>query len=165
MAPPSLSWTSYVTFPRLASIVIAIAALAAGCSDSDPTDVTDEVTIADLVGSWTASSHTFQNNANAAESHDVVADGGETRTTVLANGGARTWLDWGTYQDEWDAQLTINGSTLTSTPVESTRETRTWTMTLEGSVLTLSRATSTFDFTLVGGTGVSATEVVVFVRQ
>lgn len=152
-------------FSRIVPFAIVITALAAGCGDSDPTDPEDAVTISDLVGSWTASSHTFTNNADAGESYDVVANGGETRTTILTGGGARTWLEWGSFIDEWDAQLTITGNTLTSTPVESTRETNTWTFTLAGTILTLSRSTSDFDFTLTGGTEVSVTEVVVFVRQ
>ena len=152
-------------FSRIVPFVIVVTALAAGCSDSGPADLEDAVTISDLVGSWTASSHTFTNNADAGESYDVVANGGETRTTVLTGGGSRTWLEWGTFMDEWDAQLALSGNTLIATPVESTRETLTWTFTLAGIVLTLTRTTSNFDFTLAGATGVSATEVVVYVRQ
>ena len=67
--------------------------------------------------------------------------------------------------DEWDAQLSISGNTLTSTPAEATRETRVWTFTLVGNTLTLTDSTSEWDFTLSEAAGVPATEVVVFVKQ
>ncbi len=149
---------------RTIVLLAALAAIAA-CGDSDPASFEDGVTVADLVGSWTASSHVYTNNTNPAETYDIVANGGETRTTVLTGGGARTWVEFGAFLDEWDAQIAVSGTTITSTPVEATRDTRTWAFTLNGTVLTLTDASSSFDFTLGGGAGVSATEVVVFVRQ
>lgn len=161
------SWhgNPHVKAPLRSVALLSFLTLVTACGDSTPAEVTDGVTIADLVGSWTASSHTFTNNANSTESFDIVANGGETRTTVLSHGGARTWFDFGTVSDEWDAQLAVSGNTITSTPVETTRETRVWTFTLEGTVLTLTDETSSFDFTLSAGAEVSATEVVVFVKQ
>jgi hypothetical protein len=94
-----------------------------------------------------------------------VAAGGETRTTVLQGGGARTWVTLGTFSDEWDAQLAINGNTLTSTPAEAARGVRNYTFTLVGSTLTLTNDNGSFDFTLTGADGVPTTEVTVFVRQ
>lgn len=150
--------------PRLSSALL-IVTLLAGCGSDDPVDVDTPVTVADFVGSWNASSHVFTNAANSSESFDPVAAGGETRTTILTGGGTRTWVEWGTYMDEWDAQISISGNTVTSVPVETTRETRVWTFTLEGSVLTLTRTDSAFDFTSTGAPGVPATEVVTFVRS
>jgi hypothetical protein len=154
-------------FVRSLTLIVCTALLAVACSDSSSGPEPDPagVTLADLVGSWTASSHTFTNNANSSESFEVVANGGETRTTVLTGGGHRTWFTLGSFSDEWDAQLSISGTTLTSTPVESSRETRVWTFTLVGNTLTLTRSDSEWDFTLSGGAGVPATEVVVFVKQ
>lgn len=80
-------------------------------------------------------------------------------------GGARTLLEFGTFSDEWDAQLTISGSTLTSRPVGASRSMRTWAFTLEGDVLELTDTNATFDFTLTGGVELPATEVVVLVRR
>ena len=145
--------------------VLSLVFVVAACSDSDTSMGPDEITLADLVGSWTASSHVYANNANPGEAFDLIAAGGETRTTVLHNGGARTWITFGTFSDEWDAQLSISGNTLTSDPVEASRQVRTWALSLAGNLLTLTDATSSFDFTLAGGDGVSATEVVVFARQ
>ena len=148
-------------FVAVLSLVLAVSA----CSDSDDSMGPGEITIADLVGSWRASSQVFTNKANSSEVLDVIAAGGETRTTVLDHGGARTWVTFGTYSDEWDAQLTVSGNTLTSDPVEASRERRIWTFSLDGNLLTLTDANSSFDFTLSEAAGVAATEVVVFVRQ
>ena len=141
----------------------------AACSESEqvtaPRDDSEGITISNLVGSWTASSHMFTNNANAGETYDLIANGGETRVTVLSGGGARTWVTFGPVSDEWDAQLTLAGSTLTSRPVEASRSVRNWRFTLEGNVLTLTDSDSGFDFTLSGAAEVPATEVVVFVRR
>ena len=146
-------------------LVLVAAVLTISCSDSATDSGDPPITVADLVGSWTASSATFTNNANSSETFDIVAEGGETRVTVLAGGGARTWVELGDFSDEWDALLTIVSDNLTSTPVETSRDVRVWTFTLVGSVLTLTDTTSEFDFTLTGVAGVPATEVVVFVRQ
>jgi hypothetical protein len=144
---------------------LSLALVAAACSDSDNAAGPEEITIADLVGSWTAASQVYTNNADADDSFDLVAAGGETRVTVLSHGGARTWVTLGTFSDEWDAQLSISGNTLTSNPVEASRPVRTWTFSLVGDLLTLTDDNSSFDFTLAGGDGVPATEVVTLARQ
>jgi hypothetical protein len=138
--------------------------LVAGCGGDDPVEP-DVVTIADLVGSWTASSVLHTDKANPAQSFDIVASGGETRTTVLQGGGARTWVTLGTFSDEWDAQLAMNGNTLTSTPAEASRGVRSYTFALVGNILTLTTDNASFDFTLSEAAGVPTTEVTVFVRQ
>ena len=139
------------------------AALAISCSDQAPG--TEAITIDDLVGSWTVSSHVFTSNADPGQTFDLIANGGETRVTVLAGGGARTWVTIGTFADEWDAQLTMTGNTLTSTPVEVSRGVGHSTFSLNGNVLTLTDTDSEFDFTLADAAEVAATEVVVLIRQ
>jgi len=148
-------------FITVVSVLFSVAA----CSGSDKAAGPDEITIADLVGSWTASSLTFTNNANPGQKLDLIALGGENRMTVLDGGRARTWLEFGTFSDEWDAQLTISGNTLTSQPAEASRDVQTWAFSLEGNVLELSDTSSEFDFTLAGGDAVPATLVVVLIRQ
>jgi len=96
---------------------------------------------------------------------DVIAAGGEFRVTMLNGGGTRHWLDIGTFSDEWDALLTLNGNVLTSVPAESSRPTRQYTVTLENGVLTLIRSNASFDFTLSGGQEVPATEKTVMIRH
>jgi hypothetical protein len=85
--------------------------------------------------------------------------------TVLSYGGARTWVDFGTFSDEWDAQLTVSGHTLTSTPAEASRPVRHYTFVHEGDSITLTDTDGEFDFTLSGADPVPANVVVVLQRQ
>lgn len=149
--------------PRPYLFVALSILLATGCSDSGTE--ADGITIGDFTGTWQASSHTFTNNADAGETFDLIANGGDTRVTVLSGGRARTWVTIGTFSDEWDAQLSINGNVLTSTPAEATRPVIHYVFSLVGDVLTLTNSDAEFDFTLSGGAEVPATQVVVLVRQ
>lgn len=146
----------------LPGLVLSFAiALLAGCSD-DSTDP-DPVTVEDLVGSWTASSMIFSNTDG--DEVNPVALGAELRVTVLTGGRARNWFTWGDIDDEWDALLSISGSTLTATPAEASRPTRSFSFTLDGSSLTLVDPNSEFDFSLTGATPEPAREEIVYVRQ
>jgi hypothetical protein len=150
---------------RVAVPIMIVLCAALGCSDDDPAGPDTGITIGDLVGSWIATSDTHTSNVDAAQTFDIVAAGGEVRVTVLANGGARTWVDFGTFQDEWDSAISIAGTTLTADPVEPGRTTRVWEITLANGVLTMTDANAEFDFTLSGATPSSSTEVVVLVRN
>ena len=150
---------------RSLSVIALLVVFASGCSDSTVAEPESGVTIADLVGSWKASSVLFTNKANTSQQFDIIAAGGELRVTVLNHGGARTWLDIGPVSDEWDAQLTVSGNQITSVPVESTRPTRHFTVELDGNRLTLTSSDATFDFTLSNGIELPATEVTVLVRN
>jgi len=144
--------------------VLFLMTLLIGCGDDDPVALPEEgITIADLVGSWIATSNTYTNNANSAETFEMIGAGGEVRLTMLAGGGTRTWVTFGTFSDEWDSAVTLSGSTVTSDPVEAGRPTRVWTITLVNGTLTMTDAASEWDFTLSDATPVSATEVVVLV--
>lgn len=149
---------------RTLMIGAVMAVLSSACG-SESTTEPDAVTIADLVGSWKASSVVFTEQANPTQQFDIVAAGGEVRTTILDHGGARTWVEFGGLSDEWDAQLSLSGNQLTSTPVEASRPTRHHTIELDGNRLTMTSSDASFDFTLTGATEVPATQVVVFVRQ
>ena len=152
-------------FHARAMAVLATLLLATACGSDDGSDPVDEVTVADLVGSWTASSLVYTNQADPSETFDLIANGGEVRVTVLTGGRARTWVDFGSFSDEWDAQLTMNGSTLTSTPAEASRPVQHFTFTLVGDVLTLTNQDDAFDFTLTGASPVAVTAVTVLERQ
>lgn len=146
-------------------LVAALAVvLATGCGGDGGTGV-HAITIADFVGSWSASSLVYTNVGNPGQTFDLIANGGESRMTVLPGGGARTWVDFGTFSDEWDAQLTVNGNTLTSTPVEASRPVRHYTFVHHGDTVTLTDTDAAFDFTLAGADAVPATMVVVLGRQ
>jgi hypothetical protein len=63
--------------------LVAAGALAIGCSSTtNPQDVT----VADLVGTWTASRFAFTNVANTAQKFDVITNGGSFAVTVASNG-------------------------------------------------------------------------------
>lgn len=153
---------------RSLMILMTGAVLATACGGSDnPTEVqTDMLTIEAFVGSWRATSEVFTNNANAGETFDLLAAGGENRFTMLTGGGTRIWFDLGDFHDEWDSQLTLNSPTmLTSDPVEASRPVEEFTFVLSGNTLTLTNINAVFDFTLTGALGVPATMVAVFTKS
>ena len=135
-----------------------------GCSKDDE-DLTDHVTLADFEGSWIATSHVHTNNANASETFDMIANGGEIRFTALSGGRVRTWVTFDTFSDEWDALVTISGNKLTSRPAESTRPTVTYTFVMSENRLEMTNTDDSFDFTLSGAPEVATTAVSVFVRH
>jgi hypothetical protein len=142
-----------------------IAMLAVSCSDSPNEVETETLTIADLVGSWIATSMMFTNKANTGETFDLVTNGGEHRITVLTGGGARFWVDFGTFHDEWDAKLTLNGNTLTSTPAEASRGVQKFTIEKTETGFTVINENTEFDFTLLGTTPVTATVIIDYIRH
>ncbi len=147
--------------------LLALLTLSAGCSDDNGTEppAEDPVTVADLVGSWSATSHTFTNQADPSQTFDMIANGGETRTTVLDGGRTRFWIEFGDFSDEFDALVTISGNTITTTPAEASRPTRVGTFTLVGNVFTTTNEDGLFDFTLSDGPEVPATEVIVWQKR
>jgi len=148
---------------RALTAAVFVGVLLSGCGDSSTEP--DGLTLDDLVGSWGATSAVFTNNANSSQKVDIVALGGELNVTVLTQGRARTWLTVGEFYDEWDAQLSLNGNQLTSTPAESSRRTRHYTIAFQGDTFTMTSDGALFDFTLADGPPVSATEVIVFARR
>ena len=158
--------TNRFSIVRRSSLLTLVAVVASACgSDSSTEPEPDRLTIADMVGSWKASSLVMTSQADPSQQFDIVAAGGEFRVTVLNHGGARAWLDLGDFSDEWDSQWTLNGDQLTSTPVESSRPTRRYTVLLEGTTLTATGTDGSFDFSFTGAAGVPANETVVLVRQ
>ncbi len=150
--------------PRLVLFVL-IAAHAACGGVGSPSSPTPALTLNDLVGSWIATSVVNTNQATPSQTIAIIAAGGEVRFTMLSGGGTRNWVEFGTFSDEWDAVVTLNGSTATSVPVETSRPTAVASATLVNGVLTLTNRSALFDFTLTGATPVAATQVSVFVRN
>lgn len=147
-------------------------ALAGACGSDDPEveapldagpSADAGVRTIDLVGSWQATSHVFTNNADSAQTYDVLGTGGETRMTVLTGGGTRTFRTINGASDDHDSMLAIVGDILRSTTNESPPRIWNWSFNLTGDTLTLDDAGQNFDFTLAGGTEVDATEHIVFV--
>ncbi len=149
---------------KLMSLTLLLVA-AFGCDKDDSNDPVNTIKIDDIVGSWIATSAIHTNNANTSETLDIVAYGGEIRTTILDQGGARTWVEFGTFQDEWDAQLTIDGDILTSTPQESSRPVQTLKIEFDGDTLVTTNTNDSFDFTLSSMTPVSSTSEIRWIRH
>lgn len=146
--------------------LFALVTVTAGCGgSSSPTNPSPALTLSEIVGSWKATSVINTNHANPAQTFDIVAAGGEVRFTMLANGNTRTWVELGSFSDEWDSAVTLNGTTVTSVPAEASRRTVVSTATLVNGVLTLTDTNAVFDFTLTGATPVPVTQVSRFIRN
>jgi len=130
-------------------------------ADADP----GQLTVADLVGTWPATSHVYTNNASQTEQYDVIANGGTSRMTVLTGAQARTWLEYGTFSDEWDSALTLVDDRLTVDPAELSRPVRVYTIALDGDTMTLTNEADEFDFTMTGADPVPATLVITSTRE
>jgi hypothetical protein len=134
-----------------------------GCDDDE--EVSPKITMADFEGTWKATSLVFTNNANSDETFEFVANGGESRFVVLPGGRTRNWLEIDTFYDEWDALVTLSGSTLTSIPEEEVRPIGVYEFKLDGNSLELTNVDATFDFTHMGNPAVSATASGIWERQ
>lgn len=148
-------------------LICSMVIFAFSCSDDDDETMQPDTSLklSELVGSWKATSSVHTNNSDSSESYDIIANGGEVRFTMLNGGKTRTWVDFGEYQDEWDAQATLIGTTLTMTPAESNRAITVFKIEKEGSRITLTNKNDRFDFSLTGSSEVSTTAVTVFVRN
>ena len=82
---------------------------------------------------------------------------------MLAGGGTRTWIDFGEFQDEWDAQGSLSGNILTMTPEENSRGVNVFLVEKVGNEITLINSNDSFDFTLSGETPVSTTSTTVLI--
>jgi len=151
---------------KILMLCLAVSTLTFNCSSDDDSSTPtpdNSLKLSDLEGSWIAISITQTNNANTSESFELVANGAELRYTMLPGGATRTWIDFGEFQDEWDAQGSLSGNTLTMTPAEANRGVKVYTVNKESNVITLTNSNDEFDFTLSGESPVSATSVTVLI--
>ena len=136
------------------------------CSKEDSViDPIPEVTIANFVGSWKATTATFTNNSSSSEKVEFIAAGGAIRFTMLDHGGVRIWVDFqNNVVDEWDAQASLgDDNTIKMIPVETHRLQTLSTYELASGTITLTNTDDTFDFTLADAPQVSATSIITFV--
>lgn len=131
------------------------------CSKEDINN-SDAIELSDLAGSWIAISSVHTNNSNADEKFELVANGGEIRYTMFEDGRVRTWVDFESYKDEWDALATISNNIVTAVPEESSRGVQNYSLIKNGETFTWTNKNDKFDFTLQGATPVSTTSVTVF---
>jgi hypothetical protein len=149
---------------KLSNLILLslLVTLSLSCSKEDDIVVDDAITLSDLVGSWIAISSVHTNNSNPDEKFELIANGGEIRYTMLEDGRVRNWVDFESFKDEWDALATISNNIVTTVPAESSRGVQKYTLEKNGETITWTNKNNTFDFTLKGGTPVSATSVTVF---
>ena len=122
-----------------------------GCSDSTG------LTADDLEGTWNATSMVFTNNANSAESVDVVPMGASFTMTVAAGGSVSTVFDDGQGGTSSDSgTLSSDGSSITigGDTFQAVRS---------GDQLTATNANESYDFG--SGSDEAATLVVSLTRQ
>lgn len=157
---------------NFAQLLFASSLLLCSCSSSDDGDSQASVDAGpradaglraiDLLGTWSASVHLFTDSADATETYDRIASGGETRMVVLAGGGTRTFVIQEGEESAYDGTLQVVGDTLRLTTIESPPRFWNWSFSLAGETLTLDEPNQEFDFTLADGAPVPATEHVVF---
>ncbi len=137
---------------RMMGAGILAITLTVGCGDSSEPEV---VTIADLVGSWTATSMLFTSQANPSLMLDLINPfvGGHLSITIAADGSFQ-----GTFRESSQAAeesvsgtIAIQGNTITITFVQGLDEDVSGTFTLVGDVLTVSGTFQEFDFTPTDG--------------
>ena len=108
-----------------------LATLAIGCSDS-----TGPATTADLVGSWVASAFVFTNSANTSETVDVVPMGLAYSITFTETTASGTFSIPGQETETFTGTYTLAASRVTF--VDSIDGTETFTVGIDGNVLTIS---------------------------
>jgi hypothetical protein len=143
---------------RIATTGALAIAFATGCGDS--TDPQDDVTLADLVGTWNATGITYTNNATG-QTINAFLFGARLQITVAANGtytGSVT--EPGGTPEAITGTVSVQGSNITITDDAAPGDAAVGTFTLSGNTLTIT-AQDEFDF---GAGEVSATLVLVMER-
>lgn len=144
---------------RIATTGAFAIAFAMGCGDS--TEPQGDVTIADLVGSWNATSIVYTNDATG-QSVSAFLFGARLQITVAANGtytGSVT--EPGGAPQAITGTITVQGNAITITDDAAPGDDAVGTFTLSGNTLTIT-AQDEFDF---GAGDVPATLVIVLQRQ
>lgn len=129
-----------------------LVAAATACGDSTG------ITVEDLVGTWEASEILFTNAANSSQRVDLIDLGASLTVTVNASGTVSTLFNDG--QGGTDSDAGTLGTDATTLTIGS----ETYQAERSGDELTLSDATSEYDFD-EDGTDDPATLVIVLIRQ
>jgi hypothetical protein len=138
------------------------AALAAGCGDNG-TGPGGEVTVADLVGTWRATTFSFTSQANASQSFDLIVQGGRMTLTVASDSTYTMVLaPPGEVPDIVTGALVVEEGFLLVTDNSVPGETIAFTMNLSGNRLELVTDEAEFDF---DGDGVDEPAVLTIVLQ
>jgi hypothetical protein len=153
---------------RIATTGALAIAFAVGCGDS--TEPQDDVTIADLIGNWNATSMQFTSQSNPPVTLDLITDTfGRMSISINPNGSFE-----GTFRESFSASeetvsgtVTLQGDTITIAFVQGLDEDVSGTFTLAGDVLTVNGTFQSFDFTPADGNDnpEPASLVIVLVRE
>ncbi len=131
---------------RAISVLAVVGTLAVGCSESTSSE--EDITIGDLVGTWTAQSVVYTAVGNPTQQYDLVAGGGSLTMVITADGtftGTTILPDVMTW--EYTGTLTVLNKTLTQDFDEEGIPTLTWTITaFADNSLTIGGAQGPWDF-------------------
>ncbi len=131
---------------RAISVLAVVGTLAVGCSESTSSE--EDITIGDLVGTWTAQSVVYTAVGNPAQQYDLVAGGGSLTMVITADGtftGTTILPDVMTW--EYTGTLTVLNKTLTQDFDEEGIPTLTWTITaFADNSMTIGGAQGPWDF-------------------
>jgi hypothetical protein len=120
------------------------AGLSVGCEDGGPSNLA----LADLVGSWVADEFKFTNQANLAESFDLVAAGADVTMTIAGNGrySVAAVVPVGGVADMITGALLVEEGVLLITDDESPGATDAFGVDLSGGMLTIFSDEVEYDF-------------------
>ncbi len=131
---------------RTVSALAVVATLTVGCSESTSSE--EDITIGDLVGTWTAQSVVYTAVENPTQQYDLVAGGGSLTMVIAADGtfiGTTILPDVMTW--EYTGTFTILNKTLTQDFDEEGIPTLTWTITaFADNSMTIGGAQGPWDF-------------------
>jgi len=130
---------------RTLTVLVLGAGLMVGCNDDGISP--EDLTLADLVGGWSADEFEFTSQSNPAESVDFITLGGEVTLSVADNG--RYTIVMLPPQDTPDVSkgsVDVDGGFLLVTDDETPGDTVTFTLILSGNTLTIETGELEFDF-------------------
>jgi hypothetical protein len=131
---------------RIAGAAVVVIALVLGCGKEEPTRPR-EITLAELVGTWTATKIEFTNKANSNQKIDAIQLGWKYTLTINANGEYAESLSFVSGARTTTGPVTIQGNNTILPSVFSADfgDDMSFAVTLSGNALTLT-GDSAFDF-------------------
>ncbi len=128
---------------RALSVIGLLMALTVGCSDStDPQDVT----LADLVGTWVGTKAEFTSQADPGLVFDLVANGGTFNFTLASDGTLTGTQGIAPFVEQWSGTVTVANGIITVTDDDVPPEVLSFTFTLSGNQLSMTTDDVEFAF-------------------
>lgn len=134
-----------MSLPRLLPLALAATlGVSVACGDSNGPD--GDLTLADLVGTWSATKFELTKQSNASVSIDLVAAGGSFTLTVSADGAFTGQQSLFGFSDTFSGTVSVSGNVLTLTDSENPADVTEVVASLSGNTLTLTSDDLAFDF-------------------